>query len=236
MVKFLFLEAPYEGEVKLSDENLEMLSKYKSLTLFSSVQFVNNLEGVTKQITDKGINVLTTKVKRAAVEGQLLGCDCYPESFEDKELFDMVEGILYVGDGLFHPKALLLCQQDYTIKKDVIVFNPMSKTVSVLPHKEIEKQKNRYQANLLSYLDAKKVGILVSTKTGQQYLNLAKELKKKQDKEFYIFIGDEFNLQELENFNFIDAWVNTACPRMGTDDIVNIHKPLVNINDVLKTS
>ena len=56
----------------------------------------------------------------------------------------------------------------------------------------------------------------------------------KKDKEYHIFIGDSFDLSDMENFNFIDAWVNSACPRIGTDDIVNIHKPLININDVLK--
>jgi len=235
MVRYLFIEAPYDGEIKLNDNALEKLSKYKSIALFSSVQFINGLNEIKQQLTDKGISVITTKAKRAKVEGQILGCDCMPDSFEDPKIFDMVEGVLYIGDGLFHPKALLLAQQDFTIKKDVCIYDPIGKVLNVLTSKEIEKQKNRYQANLVSYLGAKKVGILVSNKTGQQYLNLALELAKKNDKEYYVFVGDDFNLLDMENFNFINAWVNSACPRIGTDDIVNIRKPMVNIKDVLKS-
>lgn len=235
MVKFLFIEAAYNGEVKLTDEVLGLLKDKRSVALFSSVQFVKSLESVKKQLAEKSINALTTKAKRTAVEGQLLGCDCAVDSFEDKEIFDKVDAVLYIGDGMFHPKALLLCQQDLTRQKDVIVFDPITNSAKTLTRKDIEKQKNKYQANLLSYLSAKKIGILVSTKTGQQYLNIALELKKKKDKEYFIFIGDNFDLSELENFNFIDVWVNSACPRIGTDDLVNIHKPLININDVFKS-
>jgi len=233
MVKRLLIEASYEGEVKLNDDALGVLSKYKSVAVFSSVQFLN-LDEVKRQIADKGIQVLTTKAKRAAVEGQILGCDCYPDSFEDKKIFDMVEVILYIGDGMFHPKALLLAQQDLPYKKDVIVFNPISNFVRVMNQKDIEKQKNKYQSNLVSYAGAKTIGILVSTKNGQQFLNLALKLKKKPGKKFYVFVADNFDFLDMENFNFINVWVNTGCPRIGTDDIINFPKPLVNINDVLK--
>jgi len=233
MVRFLFVEAYYNKEIKLNTQALEILSKYKKIALFASVQFVR-LDIVKDQLKQKGIEVLTTKAKRTSTENQVLGCDCSKDSFEDPEIFDKVDAVLYVGDGMFHPKALLLAQQDSERKKDVVIFDPIGDIARVLSYTEIEKQKRRYQVNLTKYLSAKKIGVLVSTKTGQQYLKLAQKLKQNSKKEVYIFIGDSFNLQELENFNFIEAWVNTACPRIGTDDIVNIHKPLVNINDILK--
>ena len=233
MVKFLFIEAFYNKEIELNAEALELLSKYKTVALFASVQFIK-LETVKRQLEDKGIEVLTTHAKRTSTQNQVLGCDCSPESFEDTKIFEKSGVILYVGDGLFHPKALLLAQQDAKRKKDIIMYDPISNSARVLTQKDIELQKRKYQVNLTKYLTADKIGVLVSTKTGQQYFKLAQELKQKSKKEIYIFIGDSFNMQELENFNFIEAWVNTACPRIGTDDIVNINKPLVNINDVLK--
>lgn len=234
MVKFLFVESHYSKEVKLSEESLKLLSKYKKIALFASVQFVK-LDIVKKQLADGGVEVLTTHAKRTSTDNQILGCDCTPDSFEDKEIFSKVDAVLYVGDGMFHPKALLLAQQDAERKKEVIIFDPMSDSVRVLSYAEIEKQKRKYQANLMSYLSAKRVGVLVSTKTGQQYLRLAQQLKRESKKEIYIFVGDSLNMLDIENYNFIEAWVNTACPRIGTDDIVNIPKPLVNIGDVLKS-
>lgn len=235
MVKFLFVEAFYNKEVKLNEEALALLSKYKKIGLFASVQFAK-LEIVKKQLAEKGIEVLTTRAKRTSTDNQVLGCDCAPDSFEDGEIFSKVDAVLYVGDGMFHPKALLLAQQDAERKKEVIVFDPISDSAKVLSYSEIEKQKRKYQSNLMSYLSAKRIGVLVSTKTGQQYLRLAQQLKRESKKEVYIFVGDSLDMLDLENYNFIEAWVNTACPRIGMDDIVNITKPLVNISDVLKDS
>jgi len=77
---------------------------------------------------------------------------------------------------------------------------------------------------------ADNVGVLVSTKSGQQYLKNALLLKRSK-KNIYIFVDNTFNYAEMENFPFIDVWVNTACPRIGDDETP---KPLININDALK--
>ena len=42
----------------------------------------------------------------------------------------------------------------------------------------------------------------------------------------------ESNIQ-LENFNFIDVWVNTACPRVSFDDQEKFVKGVINLNDAL---
>lgn len=234
-MKFLFIEAFYDREINLSKEALKLLSKYRKVVLFAAVQFVK-LDNVKKQLKDAGINVVTTHAKRTSTENQVLGCDCFGDSFEDKEIFNKADVVLYIGDGLFHPKALLLAQKDNDEKKDVICFDPLSNATSVLTQKDIDKQVKKYKANVLKYMYAKKVGVLVSTKTGQQYLNLALKIKenKKSDKEFFVFVGDTLDMRELENFPFVEAWINTACPRIGTDDIVNLSKPMINVSDALK--
>ncbi|MCH7770655.1 MAG: diphthamide synthesis protein, partial [Bacteroidetes bacterium] len=181
------------------------------------------------------IEDLITKAKRTDKEIQILGCDVYHDSYKEDILHEALP--LYIGDGLFHPKALLLAQQNAQNKKDVIMFDPISDSVKVLTQKDIENQKKKYHSNMVKYMHAKNVGVLVSTKTGQQYLNSAMTLKSYAggvDKNFFIFVGDTFNMREMENFPFIEAWVNTACPRIGTDDIVNLDKPLININDALR--
>ena len=66
----------------------------------------------------------------------------------------------------------------------------------------------------------------MSTKHGQSRIEKALELAKKKDKEYYIFAFDTLNLSDLENFPFIQCWVNTACPRISEDkgNIVNIEE------------
>ncbi len=234
-MKFLFIEAFYEKEIKLSKEALKLLSEYKDVAVFAAVQFVK-LDKVKKQLKDAGVNVLTSHAKRTSAENQILGCDCFLDSFVDREIFDKADVLLYVGDGLFHPKALLLAQKDNEVKKDVILFDPISNSVKILTQKDIDKQVKKYRANILRYMYAKNIGVLVSTKTGQQYLNTALKLKEssKSGKNFFIFVGDTLDMRELENFPFVEAWVNTACPRIGYDDIVNLRQPMININDALR--
>ena len=84
------------------------------------------------------------------------------------------------------------------------------------------------------FINAQTLGILITIKPGQQYLNTAKNLKEKLEKEnkkAYIFIDDTLNLNQLENYPFIDCWINTACPRIGQDDIVNIEQPMINLRE-----
>jgi len=38
----------------------------------------------------------------------------------------------------------------------------------------------------------------------------------------YIFIFNNFNENELENFPNIDFWINTACPRIDSKNIINL--------------
>lgn len=45
------------------------------------------------------------------------------------------------------------------------------------------------------------------------------------NKKFYIFIADTIDYNQLNDFPFIEAWVNTACPRIEEDfRMVNIEK------------
>lgn len=87
------------------------------------------------------------------------------------------------------------------------------------------------------FLMAKKVGILVSIKPGQfhprvyaglkEKINFANKIKNKiKDKESFIFIGDNFDLNELENFRDINVWINTACPRIEGKDLLNAEEVL----------
>ena len=78
---------------------------------------------------------------------------------------------------------------------------------------------------MVKFYSSKNIGILVSTKTGQNRFKDAVNLKKKlKDKDCYLFAADIIDLNQLENFPFIECWVNTACPRIADDrtGIVNI--------------
>ncbi len=236
MTQIVFIDSKYEGEIELSKKALDYLKNQKpkitSLALFASVQFTK-IGKILDQLKSINIKTKITKAKRTNTPLQILGCDCYNDSFKDKIIEDS-DAILYIGDGLFHPKALLLAQIKSKTIKPIIIWDPMLQKLSVLNKKDIQQQINKTKANIKRYINARKMGILVTIKPGQQYLNSALRLKSKieqEGKKAFIFIDDTLDLRALENYPFIEAWVNTACPRIGTDDITTIRQPMINLRE-----
>ena len=77
------------------------------------------------------------------------------------------------------------------------------------------------QVKYTKFLHADNIGILVSTKPGQNSYKKAVEIKEKLEskgKKCFIFVFDTLNSNEMENFPFIDFWINTACPRIADDE------------------
>ena len=126
---------------------------------------------------------------------------------------------LYLWSGQFYPIALGLLGQD------VYILNPFDGKISKLDKKKIEIYKKRKKGVMIKFLSGKNIGVLISTKQGQKYSMKKLEFleKKYKDKKFYFFITDNIDFSQLENFPFIDSWVNTACPRLEDDfSLVNI--------------
>ena len=234
MVKTVYIEAEWEDEIKLGKEVLNHLKEnnVKTVALFASVQFLK-VDTVKKQLEALGISIKTTKAKRTHVEMQILGCDAYSDSFEE-DIISSTDAILYIGDGRFHPLALLHAQRFSKEIKPVLIWDPVGNIMKTITSKDIEMQNKKTQANLRKFISAEVIGILVTVKPGQQYIENGFLLKKKLEekgKKCYIFVDNTLNIYQLENYNFIDAWVNTACPRIGFDDILNIEMPLINIRE-----
>tara|TARA_Y100000310_G_C20668035_1_gene808705 strand:+ start:925 stop:1665 length:741 start_codon:yes stop_codon:yes gene_type:complete len=234
MTTQLIIDARWNEEIELGEALINHLkeNKISTLALFTSVQFTK-LDKAKSQLKDLGIKINTTKAKRTSSNTQILGCDAYHDSFEEP-IIQNSDTTLYIGDGLFHPKALLLSQIKQKEIKPVLIWDPMIKKFSILNKDNIEPQVKKKIRNLKMFINSNTIGIFVTIKPGQQYFNAAKHLKQhleSQGKKAYIFIDDHLNLKELENYPFIECWINTACPRIGTDDILNTDKPLINIKE-----
>ncbi len=229
------IDATWDKEIVLGEDFLNYLKEHstKSVALFASVQFLE-LDTVKKQLSDLDITIKQTKAKRTHFKGQILGCDAYHDSFGE-DIIQTTDISIYIGDGMFHPKALLLAQMRSQTIKPVLIWNPVTEKKQIIDKKDIIKQIKKLRTNVMKFLSANTIGLLVTVKPGQQYLKNALKLKeqwKKEGKNCYIFIDDDLSIQLLENYPFVDVWVNTACPRIGMDDITTIEVPLVNIRDV----
>ena len=234
-MKVLFLDAPYTGKVELCKKTLYFIKKnnVKNIALYASVQFVNNLKTVKKQLKELKVRITTSKAARTHVESQLLGCVSYHESLN---LFDLskLDYFLYIGDGKFHPYALMYAQKESKDFKQIICNDPMTESMNLITQEDLKSIINRYTASLKKFLASDTIGTITTVKPGQEQLFTALELEKKyKNKEFYHFIDNNVSFDQLENFPFIDIWINTACPRIGTDDQEKFIKGIININDAL---
>lgn len=199
-MKALFVAAKkIFGKVNLT--SLDTI-KEDSISLCYSVQFEELAKEVKKYLNNRIID-----------EIQVLGCSS--PSFSERS-----KAILIIGEGEFHPVALA-----YESGLKVYVFNENG--LKEIKESQVEEMKKREKGAYLKYLSSKRIGVLVSTKPGQQRLSRALDFKKNtKDKKIYIFIANDINVHEFENFG-LESWVNSACPRM---DLENTY--LLNINSL----
>ena len=233
-MEVMFFDAAYTGKVKLNQATLDYITKkkYRKIGLYASVQFCNQLAEVEEQLHKLKLELVTSQPDRTHVKGQLLGCDNYHNSLN---LNQDVDCYLYVGDGRFHPLALVYLQKDNPQLKEVICNDPISNKMTLMGVKDIETILKKYRGSLIKFLSADIIGVISTIKPGQEQLRPSFQLEKKYPgKKFYYFIDNTVSFDNLENFNFIEVWVNTACPRIGFDDQEKFLLGVINLNDALE--
>lgn len=225
-MKLHFVEAHANIRIKLPKKVLGSLPE--NIAVATDVQFISSLKSIQNQLEKAGKKVSVLKGAHAKHLSQVLGCSHIKLDYPG-----FTQAFLYVGDGLFHPKALLLGSE-----KDVFIYNPFSKEFRKLPHSEVAEIKKHEKVSLTKFLHAGNVAVLLTVKPGQlsvqAHLNQIYSLEKKfPGKKFYYFAFDTLDFSQLENFPFVDVFVNTACTRL-IDDYGKFPKPMVNIDAVMK--
>jgi len=225
-MKTLFVEAHSSVDVLGAVKKAVSKIIFKKLGLVTTVQFVDSLEQVKGFLETKNKQVLIgTSNKHAVYPGQILGCDVEAA----KSISEKVDGFLYIGSGEFHPIAVA-----NETKKPVLRLDPFSATVTEIDEKDAILYEKKKIMRVSKVTSAKVIGIIVSTKLGQCNLEVAEELKEKlikAGKDAYIFVSDMVDPNQLMNFPQIEAWVNTACPRM-IDDYSKFNRPIANADEV----
>ena len=126
-----------------------------------------------------------------------------------------VNAYLYIGSGDFHPLGVVM-----KTNKDVFTFNPVTAVFTKFDRTEVDKYLKSKKVKYTKYLAAQNIGLHVSIKPRQYSFKKAQQIKKdleKEGKHGYIFVFDELSPMEMENFPFIEFWINTACPRIADD-------------------
>lgn len=215
---FLHVEARYKEKVVLSDECIKTLPK--KVALFMTVQYLNSKDEIKKQLEDAGIEVTFVRPRHTRHEGQILGCST--------NKFDTDADFLYVGDGLFHPKALVLRNN-----KTVHTFNPKTNERATLTPEIAEPIRKKIKGAYLKFLTGKNIGVLLTLKPGQAKSYMTANLRKQYpNKNFYFFADQSYNFSGLADFPFIDCFLNTMCERIGYDDMAVQGLSILNLEDL----
>ena len=178
------------------------------VALYSSVQYLDHLETIKEELEEKGYEVVIGEGDdRIKYPGQVLGCN-YSVKVEDADTH------LYIGTGDFHPLGLSL-----SLDKEVIKLNPLSGELEKIGDEKDRLLRRRFGLITLAE-DADKIGIIVSSKSGQRRYNLAEYLKSKLPEKCTIYEFDEVTPDLVDSFDW-DCAVCTACPRIALDDANN---------------
>jgi len=180
--------------------------------LVTTAQHMNKFEEMRSLLTEAGYDVRTRRGDdRLTHEGQVLGCN-YASADID------AEQVLYVGGGKFHPLGLAMEHPD----KHVVIADPVNNAVSVADSEKFLKQ--RYGA-VHRAMDADTWGVIYCTKIGQGRWEETQEIVQENDNA-YLLTMDEVTPDRLRNFG-LDAYVNTGCPRITTDDGPQFDSPML---------
>lgn len=210
-VPTLYVEARMEAEPFEALERALPELEGSKWGLTATVQHVGCLEAVRDFLDEREIEtVIGDSGPRCRYPGQILGCDWGSA----RSVAGEVDGTIYIGTGSFHPIGLALATRNR-----VLSINPVSGGHEAV-EPETEKFLKRRHAAIARAESGESFGVIVSTKAGQNRMDLAERLAGELEDSGYeaeLLVTDEVDPELLGDYR-LDAYVNTACPRIAIDD------------------
>ncbi|MEK6913599.1 MAG: diphthamide synthesis protein [Nanoarchaeota archaeon] len=197
-MKQLFIPAKIKPNINLN--KILSLKLPKNIAIAYSIQYKETASKI-KEILSKQHNI-TEMI-------QVLGCSKPKFSKETK-------AVLLISSGRFHATSL-------AVETGLPIYILESNELKQVSKEEIDSLNKKKLTAYTRFLNAEKIGILISTKPGQENMKRAISFKANQKKKkSYLFICNNIDIKEFENFG-LNTLVNTACPRLDFDSgIINL--------------
>ena len=201
-----------------------MLDDFKNIGLATTIQHLDALNIVRDILEEAGKKVFIGDSKGLEHPGQVLGCRYNSVT----SISNKVDAFLFIGGGKFHALGVELATN-----KPTIVVDPYDQRVFSIAS-EVKKILKQRWVSIEEARKAKNFGILVSFKVGQKRLDLALKIKQKIEsmkKKAFLLLAREILPETILEFPTIDAYINTACPRLSLDDATKFTKPILTSNE-----
>jgi len=226
-VPIVYVEARAKISIKEAlAKAVPYLESWSKIGLVTTVQHVHQLDEAKNILWNAGKSVFVGDADPVKYPGQVIGCD-----FSNaRSVSEKVEAYLFVGGGRFHAMGVALATG-----KPTIIADPYEKRAYPIQDEVRRVIKQRW-GNISEAKDAKSFGVLISLKSGQMRLRDAMKIKEKLEQnglKATLLALREVTSSALMQFPSLDAFVNTACPRLSLDDSQSFRKPLLSLNEAL---
>lgn len=217
-MKTIFIPCRAQADVELVVGDIVKKVDFERIGLVTTAQFVHELDEIKEGLEKAGKKVFIAPGRPNP--GQVLGCDAQAAKGAAGK---GAECIVYLGTGRFHP---LRAAEETGLPTYMV--HP-SGGMGEVSKDQLMKHRKIRAARVHRFKEAKTVGILVSTKPGQERFEEALKLKERfKEKEAFVFVANELNPGYFTGYG-VDAWVNTACPRIAED---LFGKPVADVSEI----
>jgi len=206
---------------KVAQVAAKALFPYKRIGLATFSQHLHQLKPVREKLESFGFEVVVGKGNNLMLEGQVFGCD-FSTSFPVRE---EVDAFAVLGESEFHAVGLAL-----STGKPTFMLDPYMNEVTDM---QVAADERRKRAILAVYkaLDARIFGVITGLKEGQKMLGrsrwISKRLEMNGRKVIQLAMRD-VTAERLAPHREIEAFVQTACPRISIDGFT-FDRPVLSI-------
>ena len=211
-------DVEFDGVVETA---VKALAQYKRLGLATFSQHLHQLEPVKERLEQKGFQVVIGRGNNLMLKGQVFGCDfstSYPIRNE-------VDAFALLGASEFHAVGLAL-----STGKPTFMLDPYMNEVTDMQAAADERRKRAVLA-VYRALDARVFGVITGLKEGQKMLGrsawISKRLEMNGRKVVQLAMRDVTG-ERLAPHREIEAFVQTACPRISMDGFT-FDRPVLSI-------
>ena len=208
----------FDGAV---DKAAALLAGRRRLGLVTFSQHMHQLVPVKTMLESKGFLVRVGKDNSLLMGSQMFGCDfstAYP-------MRDEVDAFCFMGESEFHAVGLAL-----STGKPTYMLDPYMNEVTDMAQAAEERKKRAILA-VYKALDARTVGVVTGLKEGQKMLGRSRWITKKLEangrKVVQLALRD-ITPERLAPHRDIDAFIQTACPRISIDGFT-FDRPVLSI-------
>ena len=197
------------------------LAPYRRVGLATFSQHLHQLRPVREALEARGFRVMVGKGNNLMLEGQVFGCD-FSTAFPIR---DEVDAFALLGESEFHAVGLALATG-----KPTFMLDPYMEEVTDMKEAAEERLKRAILA-VYKARDARVFGVITGLKEGQKMVGRSRWISKRLEmngRKVVQLAMREVTAERLAPHREIEAFVQTACPRISIDGFT-FDRPVLSI-------